>query len=86
MKQTDEFKKAVKSFKKVAKLSSLLGKSSTYIKISGSEFNGVKDADLTDLDIDRIKKAIVKVRQKTEELEVMFFPRAKKKNDSLLSE
>lgn len=72
MKQTLEFKKAIKSFKKVTKFSALLDKSSTYIKVSGSEFNGVRDADLTDVDIIRIKKAIERVKTRTEELERVF--------------
>ena len=72
MKQTLEFKKAIKLFKKVTKFSALLDKSSTYIKVSGSEFNGVRDADLTDVDIIRIKKAIERVKTRTEELERVF--------------
>jgi len=72
MKQTLEFKKAIKLFKKVTKFSALLDKSSTYIKVSGSEFNGVRDADLTDIDIIRIKKAIERVKTRTEELERVF--------------
>jgi len=72
MKQTAEFKKAIKLFKKVTKFSALLDKSSTYIKVSGSEFNGVRDADLTEVDIKRIKKAIERVKIRTQELENVF--------------
>jgi len=78
MKQTAEFKKAVKLFKKVTKFSALLDKSSTYIKISGSEFNGVRDADLTEVDIARIRKAIDRVKKRTEELEQVFNEELKK--------
>jgi hypothetical protein len=66
MKQTAEFKKAIKLFKKVTKFSALLDKSSTY------EFNGVRDADLTEVDIKRIKKAIERVKIRTQELENVF--------------
>ena len=78
MKQTLEFKKAIKLFKKVTKFSALLDKSSTYIKVSGAEFNGVRDADLTDVDIARIRKAIERVKKRTEELEQVFNEELKK--------
>jgi hypothetical protein len=72
MKQTPEFKKAIRGFKKVVKFSALLDKSSTYIKVSGSVFNGERDHDLSDIDIDRIRKAINQVKNKTREFEEVF--------------
>ena len=72
MKQTAEFKKAIRKFKKVVKFSALLDKSSTYIKVSGSVFNGVRDADLNDIDVDRIRKAINNVKSRTFEFEEVF--------------
>jgi hypothetical protein len=72
MKQTAEFKKAIRGFKKVVKFSSLLDKSSTYIKVSGSVFNGERDHDLSDIDIERIRKAINYVKMKTKQFEDVF--------------
>lgn len=72
MRQTPEFKKAIRGFKKAVKFSSLLDKSSTYIKVSGSKFNGEIDGDLSELDIQRIKNAIKIVKSRTAELEEVF--------------
>ena len=72
MKQTAEFKKAIRKFKKVVKFSALLDKSSTYIKVSGSVFNGVRDHDLSEIDIERIRKAINQVKNKTKDFEEVF--------------
>lgn len=82
MVQTDELKKAIRGFKKVVKFSALLDKSSTYIKINGSAFNGVSYPDLSDLDIDRIKKAIAVVKKRTEELERVFNKRKNGQNQN----
>ena len=77
--QTEEFKKAIKGFKKAVKFSALLDKSSTYIKVNGSSFNGQVYPDLSDLDVDRIKKAIKVVKKRTEELELVFNGKLNKK-------
>ena len=81
MKQTQEFKKAIRGFKKVVKFSSLLDKSSTYIKVSGSVFNGVRDADLNDIDVERIRKAINYVKLKTKQFEDVFNQELKGRHD-----
>jgi hypothetical protein len=56
MQQTEEFKDSIAELKKIVKVSSVLKKSSTYMKITGVEFNGEYYGNLTDLDKRRLKE------------------------------
>lgn len=58
MKQNDKFKHLIKELKKIIKLSSILGKNSTYMKLTGIDFNGTKFGDLTDLDKRRVRAMV----------------------------
>lgn len=62
MKQNDKFKLLIKELKKKMKLSSIMGKNSTYMKLTGIDFNGTKFGNLTDLDKRRLRTLIEDVR------------------------
>jgi hypothetical protein len=62
MKQTEKFKGLIKELKKKMKLSSIMGKNSTYMKITGIDFNGTKYGNLTDLDKRRLSGLIDETR------------------------
>lgn len=56
MKQTEEFKEMIERLKEVVKISSVLNKSSTYMKLCGVDFNGEYYGNLTDLDQRRLRE------------------------------
>lgn len=62
MKQTEKFKQTIKDLKRLVKFSSIMGKNSTYMKITGIDFNGVKFGNLTDLDKRRLRAFIEEIR------------------------
>lgn len=62
MKQNDKFKQLIKELKKKMKLSSIMGKNSTYMKLTGIDFNGTKFGNLTDLDKRRLRTLIEEMR------------------------
>lgn len=62
MKQNDKFKALIKELKKKMKLSSIMGKNSTYMKLTGIDFNGTKFGNLTDLDKRRLRTLIEEMR------------------------
>lgn len=68
MKQTKEFKELIARTKEVVKISTVLNKSSTYMKLCGVDFNGEYYGDLTDLDQRRLKELADKLQSLGKEL------------------
>lgn len=68
MKQTKEFKELIVRTKEIVKISTVLNKSSTYMKLCGVDFNGEYYGDLTDLDQRRLKELADKLQSLGKEL------------------
>lgn len=61
-KQDNKFIKARDSVRKYVRMKQMIGgPRSTYSKMIGQEYNGVKNVDLSEMDVDRVLRGIDKV-------------------------
>ena len=68
-KQNEKFKKARDSVRKYIRMKQMIGgANSTYAKMIGQRYNGVKDGDLSDLDVKRVLDGIDRVSGLLDEL------------------